>query len=114
MSDFEDKSNQLKESGVRITIDSDGIRYDAYEPLSIEDIDDLDCMELEALTREGLEDLLSKAEDLLDEVEDLEPEDEGSEDHDLWEDQLSEVEDFIDRINDRIDELEDEEDEDDE
>ena len=95
---------------IKITIDSRGIRKETsvYEPLTIEDIDDLDCMNLEERGQDDLEDLLSKAEDLRDEVEDLEPENEESEDHDLWEAQLSEVDDFIDRINDRIDEMEDE------
>ncbi len=77
-----------------------------YEPLTIEDIDNLDCMDLEELAREDLEDLLSKAEDLLDEVDSLEPENEFSEDHELWEARRSEVEDFIDRVNERIGELE--------
>ena len=96
---------------VRITIDANGIREETYEPLTMEDIDDLDCMYLDELNLEDLEDLLSKAEDLLDEVDELEPEDEDSEDHDLWEARFSEVENFIDRINSRIGDLEDEEEE---
>ena len=75
-----------------------------YEPLTEEDIEDFECMELEGLDKEGLADLLDKAEDLLDEMYDREPIDMGQEAHDIWDMQLSEVEDFIDRIREKLDE----------
>ena len=76
-----------------------------YEPLTEEDIEDLECMELDELDRDSLENLLDKAEDLLDEIYDHEPIDMGEEAHDIWDLQLSEVEDFIDRVKSRIEEM---------
>ena len=77
MDELEKKIEEFKDAGgMKITVDSEGVRYEAYEPLTIDDIDDLDCMELEELSKDDLEDLLSKAEDLLDEVEEDEPKDE--------------------------------------
>ena len=75
-----------------------------YEPLTEEDIEDFECMDLEGLDKEGLADLLDKAEDLLDEMYDREPIDMGQEAHDIWDMRLSEVEDFIDRIREKLDE----------
>lgn len=92
---------------IKIIMDDKGVRSEAYEPLTEEDIDDLGNMVLEELDEDGLEDLLEKAEELLDDLEEVEPEDEDSEEHDLWAGRLSEVEDFIDRVHDRLDELED-------
>ncbi len=76
-----------------------------YDPLTEEDIEDLECMELGELDSSSLNDLLDKAQDLLDEIYDREPQDMGEEAHDIWDLQLSEVEDFIDRVKSRIDEL---------
>lgn len=74
-----------------------------FEPLTEEDIEDFECMDLESLDREALEDLLDKAEDLMDEMYGNEPIDMGEEAHDIWDMQLSEIEDFIDRIRERMD-----------
>lgn len=110
MANLQEELNRFPESGsIRITMDSDGIRSEPYEPLTVDDIDDFDSMDLENLDQPGLEDLLDKAEDLRDDLEDDEPEDEDSEEYNLWAARLSETEDFIDRIQARINELEDSE-----
>lgn len=75
------------------------------EPLTEEDIEDLECMELDELDRDSLAELLDRAQDLLDEMYSREPIDMGDEAHDIWDLQLSEVEDFIDRVKSRMDEL---------
>ena len=111
----DDLDRFLKTDGLRIIFDSKGVRTEPYEPLTVNDIDDLSSMDLDKLDTDHLKDLMGKAEDLRDnldddEPDDDEPDDEDSEEYDLWEDRLSEVEDFIDRIQDRLDELEDEED----
>ena len=57
-----EKIEEFKDAGgLKITVDKEGVRYEAYEPLTIDDIDDLDFMELEELSKGDLEDLLSKA-----------------------------------------------------
>lgn len=104
----EDLDKFLKTEGLRIIIDSNGIKTKSYEPLTVDDIDDFDDMDLDNLDIDALESLMSKAEDLQDELEDDEPDDEGSEVHNLWKSRLFEIEDFIDRIQDRLDEREDE------
>ena len=76
-----------------------------FEPLTPEDIEDFECMDLENLDLESLLDLLDKAEDLMDEMYNLEPVDMGEEAHDIWDMQLSEVEDFIDRIREQMDRI---------
>ena len=76
-----------------------------YDPLTEEDIEDLECMDLDELDLDSLKDLLDKAQDLLDEIYDREPIDMGDEAHEIWDLQLSEVEDFIDRVKSRIGDL---------
>ena len=105
---FDDLDRFLKTDGVKIVMDASGIRAGPYEPLTIDDIDDFDCMNLEELDESSLENLLDKVEELRDELEDDEPEEE-SEDHKLWEARICETEYFIDRIQDRLDELENQE-----
>ncbi len=102
----DDLDKFLKTDGIRILIDSEGVKFEPYEPLTDEDIDDFAFMDLDELDEDAMEDLLAKAEELQDDLEDREPEDENSNGHDLWEDRISEVEDFIDRIQERLDSLE--------
>lgn len=104
----DDLDRFLRTDGIRILMDSDGIRTEPYDPLTEDNIDDFSSMNLEELGTDSLEDLLEKAEDLLDDLESDELDDDESEDHSLWEDRISETEDFIDRIRNRISELEDE------
>ena len=99
----------MDHEGIKIIVDDKGVRTEAYEPLTEEDIVDFGDMVLDELDEDSLEDLLEKAEELQDDLEEEEPEDEDSEEYGLWEEKLSEVADFIDRIRDRLDELEDEE-----
>jgi len=94
----DDLDRFLKTDGLRIIRDSTNIRAGISEPLTEEDINDFDCMNLDELNTEDLEDLRDKAEDLRDHLEDQEPEDENSEEHALWEDKFFRIEDFIDRI----------------
>ena len=105
---FDDLTGMNDGSGVKITIDSDGVHKEVYEPLTEDDIDDFGDMDLEILDRESLEDLLEKVEELRDELDDRLPEDEDDEEYELLEDRICEAEDFIDRIRDRIEELEEE------
>ena len=105
----DDLDRFLKTDGLRIVFDSQGIRTETYEPLTEEDIDDFDSMDLSNLNEEELENLYDKADALRDDLEDKEPEDEGSKEYSLWEDRLSATEDFIDRIEERLDDLENDE-----
>ena len=87
----DDLDKFLKTEGIKIIMDSDGVRTEPYEPLTVEDIDGFGSMNLKDLDQARLEDLLDKAEELRDRLED----------------KLSETEDFMDRIQERLDELED-------
>ena len=102
----DDLDKFLKTDGLRILNGIKEAKAGSYEPLTEEDIDDLDCMNLDGLNTEDLRDLRDKAEELLDNLEDREPPEEDSEVYDLWGDRFSEVEDFIDRVQDRLDEIE--------
>ena len=106
---MDDLEKFLQTDGIKIIVSASGdIRTEPYEPLTVEDIDDFDSMNLEELSAADLTDLQEKAEELRDDLEEGEPDDEESEAHSLWDSQLSATEDFIDRIRDRLDELEDE------
>ena len=110
MGNLRDELKKLSDSdAVRILFKSGEVKVEPYEPLTEDDIDDFDSMNLDGMNADDLEFLLDRVEDLLDEMEEEEPEDEDSEEHDLWEDRISEIEDFMDRIRDRLDELEEEE-----
>lgn len=102
----DDLDKFLKTDGLRIIMDSEGVRTEPYEPLTAEDIDDFADMNLDVLDKASLEDLQDKAEELRDDLEDLEPENDDSEEYAIWNNRLFETEDFIDRIRDRLDELE--------
>ena len=103
----DDLDKFLKTDGLRIIMDSKGVRTEPYEPLTVNEISDFADMNLDILDTDALEDLKDKAEELRDDLESEEPDDEASEEHDLWEDRISETEDFIDRIRERLNERED-------
>ena len=102
----DDLERFLKTEGVRMMMASEKKSAADCEPLTEEDIEDLDSMILEGLDKAALEDLMAKAENLRDDLEDWEPEDEDSGGYGLWEDRLCAVEDFIDRVGERVEELE--------
>ena len=56
----DDLDKFLKTDGVKIIMDAGGVRAEPYEPLTEEDIDDFDDMNLEELDKAGLADLLDK------------------------------------------------------
>lgn len=105
----DDLDRFLKTDGLRIVYDSHGVRIETYEPLTEEDIEDFDCMDLSNLNEDELEDLFDKADELRDDLEDKEPEDEDSKEYNLWKTHLSATEEFIDRIQERLDDLENDE-----
>ena len=110
MDNLRDELKKFSDSdAVRILFKSGEVKVEPYEPLTADDIDDFDSMNLDEMNADDLEFMLNQAEDLLDELEEEEPEEEESEEHDLWEDRISETEDVIDRLRDRLDDLEDEE-----
>ena len=103
----DDLEKFLKSDGIRIIMDTEGVRTEPFIRLTEDDIDEFDySMDLENIDADDLDRLQDQVDDLRDEIEDREPEDEDSEEHDLWEDRLSKVEDFLDNIRECLDELE--------
>ena len=66
---------------------------------------DFDNLDLDAMTRSELTDLLARLDQLYDSHQALEPEDEDSDEYDEWEEYLEDLDDLIDDIRDRLDDL---------
>lgn len=105
----DDLEKFLKTDGVRILIESGSVKIEPYEPLTEEDIDGLEEIDLGNMDQDALEALLDKLEDLQDTMEDEEPDDEDSEEYGQWEDNVSRIEDLLSAVQERLDDLEEEE-----
>ena len=105
----DDLEKFLKTDGVRILIESGSMKIEPYEPLTEEDIDCLEEIDLGNMDQDALEALLDKLEDLQDTMEDEEPDDEDSEEYGQWEDNVSRIEDLLSAVQERLDDLEEEE-----
>lgn len=100
----------LKSDGIRILIDSEGVKAEPLNPLSEEDIEGFASMDPDTMSEDELETLQYRLEDLRDDMEDREPKDRTGEAYRTWDARLSAVEDFLDRVLDRLEELEESED----
>ena len=100
----DDLDRFLKTEGIRMMMASDKKSAAEYEPLTEEDIENLDFMVLDELGKDSLAELLTQAENLRDDLEDREPETKDSEEYNLWDKRLCAVEDFIDRIGELVEE----------
>ena len=101
-----DEINQTKGTGdIRTASEYGETTAEPYEPLTEDDIEDFDSMDLEHLDTDALAFLLDRVKDLQHDMEGREPEAGDSDAHDLWTDEMAQIEDFIDALRDRIDEL---------
>ena len=71
-------------------------------PLSAEELDGLDDLDLDSMTEDELRQLLRRVELTYPVVEEREPEDETSEEYLLWQEDLETLDDYIDELTERL------------
>lgn len=96
----------LNSEGGKKLVEEGIVRVVESEPLTIEDLDDFDDLNLEIMDTETLQDYLSSLEDLQEEYEAEEPDDEEDEEYDEWEENMNRIQMAIETVQDRLDEIE--------
>ena len=71
-------------------------------PLTAEELDGLDDLDLDSMTEDELRQLLRRVELTSPVVEEREPEDETSEEYLLWQEDLETLDDYIDELTERL------------